>query len=67
LASTLNPKPEPAVNLAAVEPPFAPHEEANLQRARARKATIKALVDIPDEPEVEEAEEPAREENPLLA
>jgi DNA-directed RNA polymerase subunit beta' len=31
-----------------------------------RKATIKALVDIPDEPEVEEVEEPVAE-NPLLA
>jgi DNA-directed RNA polymerase subunit beta' len=31
-----------------------------------RKATIKALVDIPDEPEVEESETVA-EENPLLA
>src|SRR5450432_2769445 len=32
-----------------------------------RKATIKALVDIPDEPEVEEPEEPVAAENPLLA
>jgi len=31
-----------------------------------RKATIKALVDIPDEPEAEESETIA-EENPLLA
>jgi hypothetical protein len=31
-----------------------------------RKATIKALVDIPAEPEVEEVEETAAE-NPLLA
>ena len=28
---------------------------------------IRALVDIPDEPEVEETPEPAEEENPLLA
>jgi len=32
-----------------------------------RKTQIRALVDIPDEPEVEEAPEPAAEENPLLA
>jgi len=32
-----------------------------------RKATIKALVEIPDEPEAEETEETAAEENPLLA
>jgi DNA-directed RNA polymerase subunit beta' len=33
-----------------------------------RKATIKALVEIPDEPEAEEEpEEPVAAENPLLA
>jgi DNA-directed RNA polymerase subunit beta' len=32
-----------------------------------RKATIKALVEIPDEPEVQEPEETVAEENPLLA
>ena len=32
-----------------------------------RKTQIRALVDIPDEPEVEEAPESAVEENPLLA
>jgi DNA-directed RNA polymerase subunit beta' len=32
-----------------------------------RKATIKALVEIPDEPEVQEPEENVAEENPLLA
>ena len=32
-----------------------------------RKAQIKALVEIPDEPEVEETAEPAEAENPLLA
>jgi len=32
-----------------------------------RKTQIRALVDIPDEPEVEELPEPAAEENPLLA
>ena len=32
-----------------------------------RKVQIKALVDIPDEPEVEESAEPAESENPLLA
>jgi type III restriction enzyme len=28
--------PEPVVNLAAIEPLFAPHEEPNLHRARAQ-------------------------------
>jgi DNA-directed RNA polymerase subunit beta' len=32
-----------------------------------RKTQIRALVDIPDEPEVEESSESAAEENPLLA
>ncbi len=32
-----------------------------------RKVTLKALVDIPDEPEPEPMEEPAESENPLLA
>jgi len=32
-----------------------------------RKTSIRALVDIPDEPEVEESSEPIAEENPLLA
>jgi DNA-directed RNA polymerase subunit beta' len=32
-----------------------------------RKVTLKALVDVPDEPEPEEAAEPAESENPLLA
>jgi DNA-directed RNA polymerase subunit beta' len=32
-----------------------------------RKVQIKALVDIPDEPEVEETAEPVEHENPLLA
>src|SRR5450432_2164085 len=32
-----------------------------------RKTQIRALVDIPDEPEVEETHETAEEENPLLA
>ena len=32
-----------------------------------RKTQIRALVDIPDEPEVEETPEAAVEENPLLA
>jgi len=32
-----------------------------------RKVSIKALVDIPDEPEPEQTEEPVEHENPLLA
>jgi DNA-directed RNA polymerase subunit beta' len=32
-----------------------------------RKATIKALVEVPDEPEAEEPDEPVAAENPLLA
>jgi hypothetical protein len=32
-----------------------------------RKVTLKALVEIPDEPEPEPMEEPAESENPLLA
>ncbi len=32
-----------------------------------RKTKIRALVDVPDEPEVEETSEPVAEENPLLA
>jgi DNA-directed RNA polymerase subunit beta' len=32
-----------------------------------RKVTIKALVDVPDEPEAEEPDEPVAAENPLLA
>src|ERR1035437_10820349 len=35
-ASALNPMPEPVINLAALEPLFAPHEEPNLHRARAQ-------------------------------
>ncbi len=32
-----------------------------------RKTEIRALVEVPDEPEVEEVQEAAPEENPLLA
>jgi hypothetical protein len=32
-----------------------------------RKTEIRALVDVPDEPEVEETHELVPEENPLLA
>src|ERR1035437_9525946 len=35
-ASALNPMSEPIINLAALEPLFAPHEEPNLHRARAQ-------------------------------